>query len=566
MVLNDAIGNIGNEGSGELLLKRLANCCTMTSSVGRPTVLKANEFGSALSLKLQQMRKNGDFVDCKIRVETSDGLQKEFSAHRSVLACGSSFFRDAFKMSADKVASSEITLKLSTESAASCLEALLDFLYSGLLDTANNSIAQMLQIASMCQMAEAEALLQPYCRAASPPTAPALPALPFSAALFPPPSATLEALMNGSTLSNSAIAQNYNNAVEMHLQLARLTAQRLTHPQFLGPQIFGLPQFPPFNFPSAAIPLFQPNACGSIENPTRKRKKPASQESDENEPNLAIPDSNEESLEESAETFDNMGDIIVPSSDREGWCRNKKYIERVQNGFMCTVCRKVYGRYNSVSYHVTIYHRNPPIKCDEEGCQFSTREARYIHFHKFYRHRIPLPDSIDLGSRKCPFCRHISKSPAMLEKHISRHMSDCTRSGSPFKCPQCEKKTATQKEMLEHMLMHQEPEAGFPCEQCSYRGQSEMSLRQHVLFKHSADMFSRKITCELCPYACAEPANLKSHYERMHPEHHQAEVKHEENDDEEESSEVTTSNSENMEKNEENLEVASEQPIFAIVQ
>lgn len=64
---------------------------------------------------------------------------------------------------------------------------------------------------------------------------------------------------------------------------------------------------------------------------------------------------------------------------------------------MCTVCHKVYGRYNSVSYHVTIYHRNPPIRCDEEGCQFSTREARYIHFHKFYRHRIPLPESIDLG-------------------------------------------------------------------------------------------------------------------------------------------------------------------------
>ncbi|VDK55281.1 unnamed protein product [Gongylonema pulchrum] len=64
---------------------------------------------------------------------------------------------------------------------------------------------------------------------------------------------------------------------------------------------------------------------------------------------------------------------------------------------MCTVCHKIYGRYNSVSYHVTIYHRNPPIRCDEEGCQFSTREARYIHFHKFYRHRIPLPESIDLG-------------------------------------------------------------------------------------------------------------------------------------------------------------------------
>ncbi|KHJ94244.1 zinc finger, C2H2 type [Oesophagostomum dentatum] len=121
-----------------------------------------------------------------------------------------------------------------------------------------------------------------------------------------------------------------------------------------------------------------------------------------------------------------------------GWCRNKKYIEKVENGFMCTVCRKVYGRYNSVSYHVTIYHRNPPIRCDEAGCQFSTREARYIHFHKYYRHHIPLPESIDLGSRKCPFCRHVSKSPAMLEKHIARHVPERKeKMAESYSCDQC---------------------------------------------------------------------------------------------------------------------------------
>lgn len=65
---------------------------------------------------------------------------------------------------------------------------------------------------------------------------------------------------------------------------------------------------------------------------------------------------------ETEEPFDNMGDVIIPSSDKEGWCRNKKYIEKTDAGYMCTVCRKVYGRYNSVSYHVTIYHRNPPIR------------------------------------------------------------------------------------------------------------------------------------------------------------------------------------------------------------
>ncbi|VDP10307.1 unnamed protein product [Heligmosomoides polygyrus] len=136
---------------------------------------------------------------------------------------------------------------------------------------------------------------------------------------------------------------------------------------------------------------------------------------------------------DSDEPYDNLGDVIIPSTDKEGWCRNKKYIEKTDSGFMCMVCKKVYGRYNSVSYHVTIYHRNPPIRCDLPGCQFTTREARYIHFHKYYRHGIALPQSIDqgsasvteafsaYGSRRCPHCRHVSKSPAMLEKHVRRH-------------------------------------------------------------------------------------------------------------------------------------------------
>ncbi|GMR36880.1 hypothetical protein PMAYCL1PPCAC_07075, partial [Pristionchus mayeri] len=114
-------------------------------------------------------------------------------------------------------------------------------------------------------------------------------------------------------------------------------------------------------------------------------------------------------------------EVVVPNDDKEGWCRNKRFIATTDSGFMCTLCKKIYGRYNSASYHVTIYHRNPPIKCGIADCDFTTREARYIHFHKFYRHGIPLPKSIDQGSRRCSFCKHVSKSPAMLEKHMKRH-------------------------------------------------------------------------------------------------------------------------------------------------
>lgn len=201
--------------------------------------------------------------------------------------------------------------------------------------------------------------------------------------------------------------------------------------------------------------------------------------------NLAGTSPNGASSTEHFGNSERFNELILPSGDKEGWCRNKKYIEQVANGYMCTVCRKVYGRYNSVSYHVTIYHRNPPIKCDEKGCPFRTREARYIHFHKYYRHHIPLPDNIDLGSRKCPFCRHVSKSPAMLERHISRHVQDADRATS----------VAT-NQINDTLSMHfpicPQDISNYQCSNCNYRGRTSDSLKQHTLFAHSNEMFRRK--------------------------------------------------------------------------
>uniref|UniRef100_A0A914I3Q2 C2H2-type domain-containing protein n=1 Tax=Globodera rostochiensis TaxID=31243 RepID=A0A914I3Q2_GLORO len=240
--------------------------------------------------------------------------------------------------------------------------------------------------------------------------------------------------------------------------------------------------------------------------------------------------------------------ILVPSNDKEGWCRNKKYIQIVKKGYRCLVCNKVYGRYNSVSYHVTIYHRNPPIRCEEEGCQFTTREARYIHFHKYYRHQIALPESIDLASRKCPLigCKHVSKSPAMLDKHIHRHVADCLKD-AVYVCAmpakggesdvevqaddeqeQCQFKANGHEAMYEHLLSvhstgprvvkmdeyqqiektvptatrnHQQqtppisasapatpptPSSAraFPCDQCNFKGRTMVALEQHKVQKH----------------------------------------------------------------------------------
>uniref|UniRef100_A0A915PHP5 BTB domain-containing protein n=1 Tax=Setaria digitata TaxID=48799 RepID=A0A915PHP5_9BILA len=408
-----------------------------------PVILQAPDHCNALVRKLHHCRQKGQFLDCIIRISTVNGYSKQIFAHQIIIHCFSNILKELTDDLTKKIDLQEINLSLNSVDEVNCFEALINFMYTGLLETANCEPKILKQLATFYEMYDVINLMQP---------------------------SQLNALsLNHLSDSHMSTVTSSSAMKEWLHHFMQTTRQN------------------PIDATNTFI--------------TKKM----------------------ESWDKTTRTANDIGDLkhelIIPSSEREGWCRNKKYIERVQTGYMCTVCRKVYGRYNSVSYHVTIYHRNPPIRCDEEGCKFSTREARYIHFHKFYRHHIPLPENIDLGSRKCVLCRHISKSPAMLEKHISRHLQYCPRKGHNYQCPQCDKQISSQQEMLDHMAMHTEQEeSSYPCKHCKYRGQTERSLRQHVLFKHTSDMFSRKFKCNHCKYASTDPVSLATHYEKMHPE------------------------------------------------
>ncbi|CAJ0569098.1 unnamed protein product, partial [Mesorhabditis spiculigera] len=94
-------------------------------------------------------------------------------------------------------------------------------------------------------------------------------------------------------------------------------------------------------------------------------------------------------------------DILVPSSDKEDGAGMKIHRKSPRRIYMLRLQEGL----RTVQFCLLPCDNLPP----------------YIHFHKYYRHHIPLPDTIDLGSRKCPFCRHVSKSPAMLES-LARHV------------------------------------------------------------------------------------------------------------------------------------------------
>jgi hypothetical protein len=400
-------------------------------------------------------------------------------SHKSILS-KSGFFRQQILSNFQQ---SQFFIDLSMiPDALNNFRNLIMFLYTGNINFVNLNNEAILNLAKLLQIPELEEQLRSLSKAKT--------------------NSNNNNVLN--SLMANVVAQNYDSSTQS--QLCNLYAQYFLQNQLSSSSSSSSP--PNFSLSSATPNLPSPleaNDAASIASLDRSPTDSAS---------MIFPSSTPPESE--------SNDQLIVSNDKEGWCRNKKYIETVPNGYRCTVCRKVYGRYNSVSYHVTIYHRNPPIRCGVEGCPFTTREARYIHFHKYYRHGIKLPESIDLASRKCPYCRHISKSPAMLEKHICRHVQDCFKNGKTYVCLKCNHESDNQKSMYEHLREHQlravEEEikaskraAGISedieqpsptiiatastsgitkikCNFCSHQSDNELELQQHKIFNHTSQI------------------------------------------------------------------------------
>ncbi|CAG9530988.1 unnamed protein product [Cercopithifilaria johnstoni] len=448
-----------------------------------PPILRAPDYCNSLVRRLHQCRQKGELLDCSIRVDTGNGYTKHILVHQIIIHCSSNILKKQPCVMIKKTGLQEVNLNLKSNDEVNCLEALISFMYTGSLETTNCEPQILKRLAMLYGIHEVFNLVQSVSQDTL--------SLIHSSDLYTPTIISFPTVKEWIHHLMQSMQSAYGNILFPNSGIVfHASTENVRNPRQRQRALDSSTWLQSF-LDEATI------TC--ITEDMELRRKPIR-------------------LTPSNDIGEHKNEVILPSSDREGWCRNKKYIERIPSGYMCTVCQKVYGRYNSVSYHVTIYHRNPPIRCDEEGCKFSTREARYIHFHKFYRHHVPLPENIDLGSRKCVLCRHISKSPAMLEKHISRHLQYCMKIGKDYQCPQCEKQASSQQEMLNHMVMHAEQEeSSFQCKHCRYKGQTERSLRQHILFKHTSDMFSRKFTCNHCLYASVDSVSLAAHCKKMHP-------------------------------------------------
>ena len=156
--------------------------------------------------------------------------------------------------------------------------------------------------------------------------------------------------------------------------------------------------------------------------------------------------------------------------------------------------------------HISVLKKNlSPKVCDVCGYKAKDANIYYIHFHKYFRHGVPLPQG--WKPFKCDFCGKEFFTKFQLKDHKLTHFEEtpfvCEHCGNGFKtrtclnshvfhkhstvkrhkCPECVKTFKTHTQMIVHTRTHS-GEKPFGCPHCIYRSTTRGNLRLHLANRH----------------------------------------------------------------------------------
>ncbi|XP_064092693.1 zinc finger and BTB domain-containing protein 7C-like isoform X6 [Macrobrachium nipponense] len=115
--------------------------------------------------------------------------------------------------------------------------------------------------------------------------------------------------------------------------------------------------------------------------------------------------------------------------------------------------------------------------------------------------RYQCPPTSSAGTYQCPHCPYTATGAEGLEEHVLGH-----NDGKRYFCRYCSY-SATRKDILNEHINRHTGERPFSCPFCTYKASHKNVLKRHVK-THTGE---KPYPCSLCPYRAACKTNLNSH-------------------------------------------------------
>ncbi|XP_071530926.1 uncharacterized protein [Panulirus ornatus] len=102
---------------------------------------------------------------------------------------------------------------------------------------------------------------------------------------------------------------------------------------------------------------------------------------------------------------------------------------------------------------------------------------------------------------QCPYCKYTTVKKDHMTKHIRIHTGE-----KPFSCPYCSYSATTKQNLMQHIRTHT-GEKPFSCSHCNYSATKKDKLRQHIR-THTGE---KPFLCPQCSFRCCTLSTLNNH-------------------------------------------------------